>query len=100
MSFIEAMKEAAIEVGASVLFLIALFVAIVMLYYIIVLIYRIITGKYANCNNTQRDNHKYADYQNTLTNFFINRIDEDIDKMPEIYTPASDKLIELYNYED
>ena len=100
MSFLDAMKEAAIEVGASVLFLVAFFAAIVMLYYIIVLIYRIVTGQYGNKTQQPKDNSKYVNYQNTLTNFFINRIDEDIDKMPEIYTPASDKLIELYNYED
>lgn len=100
MSFIEAMKEAAIEVAISVIFLAALCAAVVMLYYIIVLVYRIITGQYHSPKNQpQKDNRKYVDYQNTLNNFFINRINEDIENMPEIYTPASDQLIALYNDE-
>jgi hypothetical protein len=63
------------------------------------LICRIITGKYNDPKTKLKDNRKYVDYQNTLNNFFINRINEDIDKMPDIRTPASDQLIALYNDE-
>ena len=100
MSFLDATKEAAVEVAASIAILAAFFAAIVIIYYIIVLIYRIITGKYNDQKVNLKDNLKYTDYQSVLNNFFINSINEDIEKMPEIYTPASDKLIELYNYKD
>lgn len=99
MSFFEAMKEAAVEVAVSMTILIAFFAAIVIIYYIIVLIYRIITGKYNGPKAQIKDNRKYTDYQNILNDFFINSINEDIEKMPEMHTPASDKLITLYKGE-
>jgi hypothetical protein len=99
MSFLDATKEAAVEVAVSIAILAAFFAAIIMIYYIIVLIYRIITGKYSDKKTKLKDNRKYTDYQSVLNDFFINSINEDIAKMPEIYTPASDKLIALYNDE-
>jgi hypothetical protein len=96
MSFLDAMKEAAVEVAASIAILVAFFATVVMLYYVIVLIYRIITGKYNDPKTKVKDNRKYTDYQNILNDFFINSINEDIAKMSEIHTPASDKLISLY----
>ena len=97
MSFLDVLKE----VADFTLFLAVLCVATVILYYIIMFIYRIITGKYNNPKAEQpKDNRKYIDYQSTLTNFFINRIDEDIEKMPDIHTSASDKLISLYKGEE
>ena len=99
MSFVDAMQEASIEVAAFIAILAAFFAIIIIIYYVIILIYRIITGKYNDPKVKLKDNLKYTDYQSVLNDFFINSINEDIEKMPEIYTPASDKLIALYNDE-
>lgn len=38
-------------------------------------------------------------YQRTLNNFLYNRIEEDIEEMPDISSDISDHLIELYQFE-
>ena len=38
-------------------------------------------------------------YQNTVNSFFYNRIEEDIEEMPDISSDVSDRLIDLYQFE-